>query len=414
MTRIFNRWIYVAAGTIALIFSGLVYAWTTLAAPISARFPDWNEAQLSLTFTIVMLGFCLGSLAGGILMKKLKPGILMWISAVLFAAGFFIASFTTSLPVLYIGFGVLGGVASGLSYNAVMSSVLKWFPDKQGLVSGILLMGFGIGAFLIGKVYTALTPADGGDVWRTSFRVFAVILLLIMAAAGLFTVMPPAGWTAPGINKGKNVQFYEDVRSSVMLRRPSFWIFFIWTLCLSSAGLMIISQGRPIAMEIMGITDTASASAAQMGSIATIVGLISIFNAVGRLVFGFLFDKIGRFAEMLIGCIVFIGGLVLIIISLQGHSTPLLVVAYIVTGLAYGCVNPTNSSFIRQYFGPANYPMNLAFINMVLLIASFSSTLAGAVFDASGSYLLVIFITLGLCGLGIVMNCLIRKPKVSR
>ena len=411
MKKVLNRWIYVISGTIALIFSGLVYAWTTLAGPISAHFPEWNEAQISLTFTIVMLGFCAGSFLGSFLLKRMKPMMLMFISAVLFLIGFLLTSFAGSLFILYLGFGAFGGIGSGLSYNAVMTAVLKWFPDKQGLCSGILLMGFGIGAFLIGKVYTAFTPSDGSETWRTSFLIFGIILLVIMAVTGLFTVLPPAEWQAPAPLKAKKrVTCYEDVKSNVMLRRANFWLYFFWTACVSSAGLMIISQGRPIALETMQLT-TLSATAAQMGSIATIVGLISIFNAVGRLIFGYLYDIIGRFLEMLIGCVVFVIGLLLIVFALNSHSEGLLIVAYIVTGLAYGCVNPTNSSFVRQYYGTENYSMNLSFINMVLLIASFSSTIAGAVYDSSGSYLTVIFICLGLIAAGIILNFLIRTPK---
>ena len=413
MKKVLNRWIYVAAGTIALIFSGLVYAWTTLAGPISAHFSEWNEAQISLTFTIVMLGFCGGSFLGSFLLKKMKPMMLMFISGGLFLIGFLITAFSQSLILLYLGFGAFGGIASGMSYNAVMTATLKWFPDKQGLCSGILLMGFGIGSFLIGKAYTAFTPSDGGEGWRTSFIIFGIILLVIMIVTGLFTVMPPAGWQSPSAEGKKVVACFQDVRPSVMLKTANFWIYFAWTAFVSSAGLMIISQGRPIAIEVMQLTSQTEIDA-RMGSIATIVGLISIAQAAGRLTFGYLYDRIGRFLEMLIGCVIFGIGLLLIVFSLTGNSQTLLVIAYIVTGLAYGCVNPTNSSFVRQYFGTTNYSMNLSFINMVLLVASFSSTIAGALYDASGSYLVVIYVTLALIVLGIILNFFIREPKKEK
>jgi len=412
MKKTLNRWMYIIIGTFILIFSGLVYAWTTLAAPIQARFPEWSEAQISLTFTIVMSGFCIGGLLGGILQKKMKPYVVMWISGVLLLLGFLMTSWAQSPGILYIGFGVFGGLGSGLSYNIVMSCVSRWFPDKKGLCSGILLMGFGIGSFLIGKLYTAITPSDGSDQWRTIFLIFGIILLVIMVLGSFFTVNPPAGWNAPAPKKApKDVQFYAQVKPLDMLKTRNFWLYFIWTLFMSGAGLMIISQGRPIALDTLQWADP---TAAQLGTIATIVGLTSIFNAIGRVIFGFLFDKIGRFLEMLIGGICFIISLVLILIALSSHSMFVLVLSYIMTGIAYGCVTPTNSSFAMQFFGPENYAVNLPIVNLNLLFASFSSTLAGAVKDATNSYNAIIYIVLGLIVVGIIINCLIRKPKVSK
>ena len=376
-------------------------------------YPEWTKAQISLTFTLVMFCFCIGGFLGGVLSKRIKPWIILVGSAILFILGFFIASRATSLIVLYIGFGVLAGFGSGFSYNAVMTFVGKWFPDRQGLISGILLMGFGIGAFLIGKVYTALTPSDGGPAWRTSFLVLGILTAAIVALSAFFIYAPPAGWQAPAPKKPnakKPVQSYEEINTITMFKRPSFWLFFIWATFFSAAGLMFVSQGTPMAMEAMQITSS-NATAAQMSSIATIVGFISIFNGVGRIIFGYLFDKIGRFMTMLLDGIVFVVAMLLIIWALKSHSTPVLVIAYIVSGLGYGCVTPTNSAFASLFFGMKNYPVNLPIINMNLLVASFGSTIAGAIYDSTGSYVSVIIMVIALLVVGSVLSCLIRKPK---
>ena len=170
-----KRWIYAVTGTVILLFAGLVYAWSVIASPLIAYFTEWNKAQISLTFTICMSFFCLGGLIGGILSKKISIRTNLWISGILFLAGFFLASKTNNLTMLYVGYGVLCGFASGFVYNGIMSCVTRWYSDKPGLISGILLMGFGIGSFIIGKVYQAVTPAGVGmEVWRNSFFVFGV------------------------------------------------------------------------------------------------------------------------------------------------------------------------------------------------------------------------------------------------
>ena len=143
------RWLYAAVGTVILLFAGLVYAWSVLSSPIAAEFSQWTQSQLSLTFTLVMTFFCVGGLAAGLVAKRLHPKYNVWIAGLLFLAGFVLSSYTRSLLMLYLGFGVCCGFASGFVYNAVMSTVSRWFPDQQGLISGILLMGFGIGSFLV-------------------------------------------------------------------------------------------------------------------------------------------------------------------------------------------------------------------------------------------------------------------------
>ena len=191
-----SRWIYVAVGCVVLLFSGLVYAWSVLSGPIAAEFPRWTTAQLSLTFTIVMSFFCLGGLTCGALSARISPRIFLWISALLFLAGFLLTAGMRSLPMLYVGFGVVCGLASGFSYNAVLGTVGAWFPDKQGLVSGILLMGFGLSSFLIGKLYQRFTPTAIGS-WRRSFVVLGIITTVLVAACGFLLRRPGTDFTPP-------------------------------------------------------------------------------------------------------------------------------------------------------------------------------------------------------------------------
>lgn len=398
-----NRWIYAVVGVIVLVFAGLIYAWSVLAAPIAAEFAIWSKAQLSLAFTIAMAFFCLGGLAGGLLSNRINVRINVWASAVLFLLGFIIASKTQSLFMLYLGFGVLGGVASGLAYNAVMSTMSKWFPDKQGLISGILLMGFGIGSFLIGKVYAAFTPTEIGG-WRKSFFFFAIILFVVLLICGFFFVKPGKDFVPPvGVEKvKKNQEKGIDVGAKVMLTRPSFWLFFLWAILLSAAGLALISQAGGVAREI--------APGHSAGTIATVVGLISVFNGVGRVLFGALFDKLGRSRTMILVNICFLISVIIVIIGLKTASFPVLVISFICCGLSYGGITPTNSAFINLYYGPRNYPVNFSIVNLNLLIASFGSTLAGALYDSSGSYLSTFYVMLGAILVGTVCSCLIRKP----
>ncbi len=402
-----NRWVYAIVGVIVLLFAGLVYAWSVLSTPIAAEFTGWTKAQLSLTFTLVMILFCIGSLLCGLLAGKLSAKNAVRVSAVLFLAGFFIASRCQSPITLYLGFGLLCGLASGLAYNGVMSTMVKWFPDKPGLISGVLLMGFGGGSFLIGKLYQAWTPAGIGG-WRTSFVVLGIICCVVLAVCSFFFVAPGTDFTVPAGKRGRAVAApREDIKPAVMLKRPAFWLYYVWAIAVSAAGLALISQASGVVWE---------ASADQTAaSVATIVGLISICNAVGRVLFGGMYDKFGRSLSMQLVNGLFILTSVVLLLAMSSRSVVVVIIGFVIGGLAYSGVTPTNSAFCRAYFGPTSYPVNFPLINSNLIFASFGSTISGALYDASGSYSSTFFLIIGLAVAGILCSLAIsaidRKRK---
>ena len=402
-----NRWVYAIVGVIVLLFAGLVYAWSVLSTPIAAEFTGWTKAQLSLTFTLVMILFCIGSLLCGLLAGKLSAKNAVRVSAVLFLAGFFIASRCQSPVTLYLGFGLLCGLASGLAYNGVMSTMVKWFPDKPGLISGVLLMGFGGGSFLIGKLYQAWTPDWIGG-WRVSFVVLGIICCVVLAVCSFFFVAPGADFTVPAGKGGRAVAApREDIKPAVMLKRPAFWLYYVWAIAVSAAGLALISQASGVVWE---------ASADQTAaSVATIVGLISICNAVGRVLFGGMYDKFGRSLSMQLVNGLFILTSVVLLLAMSSRSVVVVIIGFVIGGLAYSGVTPTNSAFCRAYFGPTSYPVNFPLINSNLIFASFGSTISGALYDASGSYSSTFFLIIGLAVAGILCSLAIsaidRKRK---
>ena len=392
-----NRWVYAIVGVIVLLFAGLVYAWSVLSTPIAAEFADWSKAQLSMTFTIVMIMFCIGSLLCGLLTGKLSAKMAVRIGAVLFLLGFFLASRTQSLAMLYIGFGVLCGLSSGICYNAVMSTMVRWFPDRPGLISGVLLMGFGGGSFIIGKLYQAWTPVEIGG-WRASFLVMGIIIFVVLAICSFFFVAPGADFVAPAAKNSKAAVKIagKEYKPLEMVKKPSFWLYYVWAIALSAAGLALISQASSVVWE---------ASASQTaGAVATIVGLISICNALGRVLFGGMYDKYGRSLSMQLVNILFIITSGVLILALAAKSVVVVIIGFILGGLAYSGITPTNSAFCRAYFGPANYPVNFSLINSNLIFASFGSTISGALFDASGSYNATFFLIIGLAVVGILCS----------
>lgn len=395
--KVKNRWVVAIVGIVLLLAAGLVYAWSVMSIPISEEFPHWTKAQLSLTFTIMMIMFCLGGMISGFLQTKFTPRVFVLASAVLFLVGFMLASRVTTMIGLYLAFGVLCGLASGIVYNAVMSTVGRWFPDKQGLISGVLLMGFGLSSFLIGKVYQAYTPPVIGG-WRSSFVVIGVVIFVVFIICSFLLARPGEGFSVPAAKSKKKYvnPVAMEATPQVMLRQPAFWAYFIWAILGSAAGLALVSQASGIAVQV--------GSAVPAGTIATVVGLISIFNGVGRVILGGLFDRVGRSITMLLTNLLFILAGAVMLVALNTASFSVLVAGFIIGGLAYGGVTPTNSAFVSSYYGMKSYPMNLSIVNTVLVFASFGSTIAGSLYDASQSYMSTIAMIAVLGALSILVS----------
>ena len=393
-----NRWRYAIVGCAVLLLSGLVYAWSVLSGPIATEFPQWSAAQLSLTFTIVMSFFCIGGLMGGLLSGKGSQKVYLWVSAALFLAGFLLTANMRSLLMLYLGFGVICGFASGLSYNAVLGTVGKWFPDKAGLVSGILLMGFGLSSFLVGKLYQTFTPETVGA-WRHSFVALGIIAAAVMAVGGLLLEKPDAGFVPPIAAQSRKKYINPvaaELDTAAMLKTPTLWLFYLWAILLSAAGLVLVSQASGIAREIgAGIS---------AGTIATVVGLISIFNGIGRVIFGGMFDRAGRSRTMQVINGLFLVTAAILVAALKLGSFPVLVAGFIIGGLAYGGVTPGNAAFVSSYYGMKHYSLNLSVVVTNLLFASFGSTIAGALYDATQSYFSVYLMIAGLAAVGILVS----------
>ena len=425
MKKSLPRAIYAITGVLVLLFAGLVYAWSTLSKPLMNL---WSQDVLTWTSTIVMVFFCLGGFFGGQLQKRgfsIKLNLVL--SAILMICGFLISGLvgnsTGSIIIVFLGFGLLAGLGAGLAYNAVLSAVSGWFPDKQGLISGILLMGFGISAFLMGLLYASMVDqmdGKGGIPWYICFLAFGIGCFLFLLLGGLILKKPGLDFVAPASKNGKKrnaaSSAYEELPPSQMVKRVSFWLMFAWAVLTSIAGLGIVFLGTPIATAaVPTLNDSASL-------LAIIVGLISIFNGIGRIIFGGLFDKIGYKATLVIVCGLFIISIGVIILALVTGSQLILIISYILTGLSFGGVTPSQSAFVNTFYGSRYYAQNLPIITMNLLIASFGTKLVQAVQSSlmaggmtnSGAYIIVLAGVAVICVIAGIIALFIRKPNTEQ
>ena len=368
-------------GIFAMVFCGMISAWGTFSMYISRDYPLWSASRIAFTYTLTMFMFCIGNASSGYLNKKISPRVFMYLSAACFAFGLILTAKMQTLSALYTGFGIFCGFASGFAYNPIFSTAGKWFPDKPGFISGILLLGYGLGSFAVGKVFQIVTGLRGGD-WRGTFVGLAILTLIAFSAAGKFIVEPND--YAVSNDPGRSIKSHIDYKGveaepSTMLRSSSFWYYFFWVVIHSALGFAIASQSSAMIRETNALVSDSA--------VATIIGLISVAKCIVRAFVGDMYDKRGRSITMhavnyvlLLSCIVFI-------IALKSGNMLLLIMGFFISGLSFGGVTPTNSVFIRTYFGEKHFSRNFSFIHMNLLISSFGSTLGGMLFDATQTYM---------------------------
>lgn len=393
------RWLYLAVGTFAMLFAGILYAWSILKAPFSQEF-GWSPSDLTLNFTITMSFFCIGGLLGAQISKRLGSRFAIIISGVLASGGFALTSLLTgaSVALLYLTYGLLAGLGIGISYNVVVATVSAWFPDKKGLCSGCLMMGFGASALVLGNWANAMF--DGAVGWRKTYVILGLTLGAVLILTGLVLRRPAAHRPLPKAAKAKELSQSQDFTTEQMLRRPSFWMAFLYLVLLAAVGSSVISYARDLALSV-------GASAALATSL---VGALSICNGLGRMATGAAFDALGRRKTMLIANGLTICAAGAILLAVLTGSLPLCIVGLCLTGFSYGSCSTTTATFPSVFYGMRYYPTNVACMTFNLMGGSLMATLSSLLFTATGGYVAPFLLLLGLTVVALGLNLAIRKP----
>lgn len=353
-----KRWLYLVTGTLITLFLGLIYAWSIFRAPFGEVYPDWTIAQMSNVFTISICFFCIGGFLGGQLSRKLNIKMRFLLTAALLFIGFFGVSTLNpadaagSITKLYIFYGVFGGGGVGVGYNGVITTITKWFPDKTGLASGILLMGFGLGSLVLGSI---VTTAIGNIGIFATFKILSFVTAAVLVAGALIVKAPAAPAATAGANK-EEASDVVNLTTVEMLKTSRFWIFCLFCISISAGGLMVINSAANISMAY--------------GGPATLGLIIALFNGGGRILAGNNLDKKGRkFTTLTTFAFLMIAG-ILMTIGGKMNSLVLVIIGLMFVGLAYGAAPTLTSAFTNQSFGPKNFTSNYSVANFNLLPAA--------------------------------------------
>ncbi len=393
------RWLYLVLGTASLLFGGIIYAWSILKAPLTAEF-GWSDSSLSLNFTLTMWFFCIGGMAGGALLKKIGFKLSCIISAVLSAAGFILAGgMSGGIAMLYISYGLLAGLGIGIAYNCIISTVSAWFADKKGLCSGVLMMGFGASALILGSLADALISNESFG-WRMVFYMLGAALGVMFLITAVILRAPKSG-EAPAPKPAAGASSARDYTTGEMLRSITFWKAFILVVFLAAVGNTVISMARDLALSVGAVESLAT----------LLVGVLSVCNGLGRVITGAVFDRFGRKTTMLGANIVAIFAAGLTLLAVFTSSTALCVVGLCLTGISYGSCPTISSAFISEVFGSKYFAMNFPIMNCNLVFASLIATGTSLITAATNGYSGAFILLLALSVIALFLNLSLRRER---
>lgn len=399
--RSVNRWVIAAAAVLMQVGLGAVYGYSVLTRPIM-EVGGWTQTTVGFMFQAAILCLGLACFLGGIWQDKAGPRTVALTGGVLYGLGYLVAAYgvsVRSIALIVLGYGVIGGIGNGLAYITPVAVLVKWFPDKRGTVTGLAVAGFGVGSmvmtFFVGQ-------------WLPRYGVASTLLWmgigygLVVTLGALTFVNPPAGWQPAGWAPARAEEGAAQGSSFTpgeAFRSRSYWMLWLMLFFNVSAGIMVISALKPLAVDKVGMTSAAATA---------LVGFMGLFNGGGRLVWAGVSDRIGRARVFLllylIQAVMF--GLLLITRNPLAFG--------VVTALIYLCYGGgfgTMPSFVADYFGAKAVGTIYGSILIAWGLAGVASPfLINYLRETTGSYDLALGILAVVMLAGVVLPLRIRPP----
>jgi MFS transporter, OFA family, oxalate/formate antiporter len=397
-----NRWGIAVAAVVMQICLGAVYGWSVFKIPLM-RTEYWSETQVQLNFTLAIFFLGIGTIVGGLWQDRKGPRLVASVAGLVYGVGYILASLFTQnhdLNGLYFAYGVLTGLGMGMGYICPVATLVKWFPERRGLMTGVAVCGYGAGALVMSPIAARLIIARGVPY---TFLALGIVYLVLVVAAAQFYANPPAGWKpegwVPRSAVAKAASTYDYTVKEAM-GHWQFWLLWAMLFLNVSAGIMIISQASPMAQQMVGMTAVAAAG---------MVGLISIFNGLGRVFWAWVSDHLGRarvyFLLYLIQVVIFF--------SLpQIHNFTLFSIAFAIIGLCYGGGFGTMPSFTADFFG-AKY---MGGIYGIILLAWGAAAIPSPIMiarlhQATGRFNTSIYVVALVLAISLILPLIAHRPR---
>jgi len=396
-----NRWVIAIAGVFFQIALGAVYAWSVFRVPLTKQF-GWSISEVTLTFTISIFVLGCAAFFGGLWLSRKGPRIVALTGGALYGLGVFLASFSHSLWWLYFSYGLIGGIGLGFGYIVPVAVLVKWFPDKRGLITGIAVGGFGAGALITAPVATRLIQSVGV---LSTFAYLGIGYLIVTIISGSFMQNPPDGWKPEGWSptaREMSERAGHDFVLSEALKTWQWWALWLLLFLNTCAGISVISQEAPIFQELTKV------SAVVAGGM---VGVASLGNAVGRVFWAWVSDLITRRATFFV---MFLVQVLLFWFLPSVASASLMTIVTFVVLMCYGGGFGTMPAFTADYFGPKNVgPIYGLMLTAWGFASAFGPLFIAHMRETTGSYSGALRVIAGVMAVSTLLPVLVRPPRAS-
>jgi OFA family oxalate/formate antiporter-like MFS transporter len=395
-----NRWGIALAGVFLQVALGAVYAWSVFRIPLAKQF-GWTISEVTLTFTISIFVLGLASFFGGLWLNRVGPRIVAMTGGFLYGAGVFLASFSDhKLSWLYLTYGVIGGIGLGFGYIVPVAVLVKWFPDRRGLITGIAVGGFGAGALITAPVATRLIQRVGV---LATFAYLGIAFLIVTVVCGYFMQNPPEGWKPAGWTPTASQvsqRAAHDYTLGEALKKWQWWALWLLLFLNTTAGISVISQEAPMFQELGRISAVVAAG---------MVGVVSIGNAFGRVFWAWVSDMITRKATFFV---MFLIQIVLFWIFPGLNSVAALTVVAFLILMCYGGGFGTMPAFAADYFGSRNVgPIYGLMLTAWGFASAFGPLLIAYMRQMSGSYRGALHVIAAVMAVSMLLPVMVRPPR---
>jgi OFA family oxalate/formate antiporter-like MFS transporter len=393
-----TRWWRLLGGILMTLALGTLYAWSVFVTPLEKEF-GWKRAQTSTVFTLAVVMFAASFLLAGRLQDRFGP---FWISvtgSVLISLGFFLCAYTSSLYSLFFFYGILGGAGNGFGYSTVVPVMAKWFPEKTGLAIGIAIAGYGGGSAIFGSLANlVLFPHFG---WRTSCMMLGGIFL-IMTMTGAFLLKNPAAGdqSAATVSAHHTLSTRYHFTPIEVLRTPAFYLLWLGFGLGSTAGLMVISQLIPFAIN-QGIPS------AVLATLGLVIGALG--NVSGRILSGWLSDLMGRLNTLRV--VLAISCVAMPALYWVGTRVTGLYALIFIVYFCYGTQASVNPATVSDFWGTRHAGVNFGLLFTAWGFAGIlGPTIGGALFDRYRNYEVAFYTAAVLAAVALICVSVAKRP----
>jgi len=427
-TKVMNRWLVVVGGILVQLCLGAIYAWSAFTQKLTVEPFSFSRTETQIIFSLGLLTFAVVmALVAGKLQEKIGPRILAAIGGVVLGIGYVFAGLVgSSFWGILIGVGLLGGAGIGLAYVCPIAALVKWFPDKKGMITGMAVAGFGFGALIWIKLTQGfrfgsmdLTPGwDGlyGMGWTVSqvFLLYGVLFAILVGLGSLVLMNPPEGWMPEGWEPPSLDQAHNNggINYSVteMIKTPQYWMLFSTFLVGSIAGLMVIGVIKLFGMDVL-VAGGIKVTKADVIT-GTAMGLFyALFNGLGRILWGTVSDKIGR--KNAIVLMSALQGGMMIFFYFIGSNVWGLHFGAAVIGFNFGGNFALFPAATADFFGNKNVGINYPWVFLAYGVGGVVGPILGGIMGDAKAWLWA-FLPAGIACLIAALVCMGLKPPPKR